>query len=77
MNRRVNRKLIDAWLEKHGPNGVSKLSVKAKVSASTISHARATSEAPKKLSTLQSLSEALEVDLDVLFPSAATDEEAS
>lgn len=68
MNRRVNRKLLDQWLQEHGPGGVSRLAVASNISASTIEKCRATEMAPKKLSTLQRLSEAVGLDLEKLFP---------
>lgn len=68
MKRRVNRQLLDEYIHQHGPDGVSKLAVESKVSASTIQKARSTGEAPKKLSTLQRLSEILGHNVDVAFP---------
>jgi len=71
-SRRVNRPLLDGWLEINGPDGVSRLAVQSQISASTIQKARSTGKAPKKFITLQRLSETLGCAIDELFPVAGT-----
>lgn len=71
MNERtVNRTLIDEWVTKRNPEGVSRLALRATVSASTIAKCRA-GIVPAKLSTRKLLCEALEVTEDELFPTLA------
>jgi len=77
MDRRVNRPLLDNWIQQHGPDGVSRLAVESKVSADTIKRSRASGAAPKKLSTCLMLSKAMGVEVDTLFPPASAEEEAS
>lgn len=75
--RRVDRKIIDRWIDEHGPNGRLKLAVRASVSASTIDLARQ-GVSPKKFATRLRLCRALGVDEDYLFPPvAAGDNRAS
>lgn len=66
--RKVNRTALDKWLAEHGPDGISRLAVESGVSASTIQKIRYNLVVPKKLSTLQRLSEAMGIKMDVLFP---------
>jgi hypothetical protein len=68
MTRRTDRKILDDWIERNGPDGVTVLAYKSKVSASTIQKARASEKAPKKLSTLQRISETIGAEVDDLFP---------
>lgn len=77
MVRRVNRELLDHWIHSNGPDGVSKLAVKSQVSADTIKRSRASRMAPKKPITQQLLAEAIGVNVDELFPAAATKGKAS
>lgn len=68
MIRRVNRKLLDEWVRKNGPDGISLLAVESQVSAETIKKSRASGQAPKKLITCKLISTALGVAVDDLFP---------
>lgn len=68
MERRVNRELLDKWISENGPDGISRLAVESQVSAETIKRSRASGEAPKKYSTCKLLSDAIGVEMDVLFP---------
>lgn len=69
-NRKVNRDVIDRWVDKNGPNGVSKLASKSGVSASMISKIR-TGRVPIKPLTRAALSKALSTKEDILFPLVA------
>lgn len=73
MNRKVNRELIDSWIDEHSPNGLSELSVRAKVSISTIGQARR-GFVPRKDRTRLKLCRALGVNEDALFPPVAAGE---
>lgn len=77
MDRRVNRPLLDSWIEQNGPDGVSRLAVESKVSADTIKRSRASGMAPKKLSTCLLISGVLGVNVDELFPQENTRDKAS
>jgi transcriptional regulator with XRE-family HTH domain len=66
--RRTNREILDEWLEKNGPDGVTQLAYKSGVSASTISKARFGISVPKKPSTRNKICAVLGVSEDVLFP---------
>jgi len=68
MKRRANRKLLDEWIGRNGPDGISRLAVESNVSASTITKARCGSVIPKKESTLQRICEVIGVKIDELFP---------
>jgi len=67
MARRTNRKIIDEWIEKNGPNGQSKLAVESGISNSLISKAR-NGDVPKKMSSRIRLARFLNVSEDDLFP---------
>lgn len=75
MVRRVNREILDQWLDKNGPDGISKLAVESGVSSSLIAKVRQFKIAPKKQSTRDKLCEALGVSEEALFPE--TEEKAS
>jgi hypothetical protein len=77
MDRRVNKELLNKWIQAHSPNGISRLAVESQVSADTIKRARATGMAPKKPITRQLLSQAMDLHVDVLFPPVTAGEEAS
>lgn len=68
MTRRVNREILDKWINAFPTDGISHLAVESQVSAETIKKMRASGEAPKKFITLKALSDAIGVDLDILFP---------
>lgn len=70
--------MLDSWIQHNGPDGISRLAVESKVSADTIKRSRASGVAPKKLSTCLSISSAMGVEVDALFPPAqSAEEEAS
>lgn len=66
--RRTNREILDEWLERNGPDGISRLAIESGVSASTISKARFGISVPKKLSTRNKICAVLGVSEDILFP---------
>lgn len=68
MTRRTNRQLLDEWLRRNGPDGVTKLAYESGVSASTISKARFGISVPKKESTRNKICSVLDVTEDELFP---------
>lgn len=68
MDRRVNKELLNNWIQEHGPDGISRLAVESRVSAETIKRSRASGIAPKKLSTCLLISKAVGANLDELFP---------
>jgi hypothetical protein len=69
-NRRVNRSLIDQFVEQNGPDGISVLAVESKVSSATWLKARA-GRVPKKFSTRKKMFEFFRTSEDALFPSLA------
>lgn len=75
MDRRVNRPLLDKWIQRHGPDGISRLAVESNVAAETIKKSRASGEAPKKYITCKLISDAMGAELDDVFP--PIEEEAS
>lgn len=77
MSTKVNRKIIDDYIDMHSPNGLEKLSVKAGISGSTIVRAR-NGESPTKLGTRLAICRAIGCEHDDLFlPSTTGNEEAS
>ena len=74
MSIRVQRKHIDKWIERNGPDGLVKLAQKAGVSSSLMSKVRIGKKVPS-LSTRLSICRALKVSEKTLFPSDDTDEE--
>lgn len=68
MTRRTNRRLLDEWLHRNGPDGVTKLAFNSGISASTITKARFGISVPKKESTRRKICSVLEVSEDDLFP---------
>jgi transcriptional regulator with XRE-family HTH domain len=67
MNKRINRNLIDSWIDKNGPDGLLVLAQQSGVSASTITKARI-GIIPKKYVTRDRLCKAIGVNEDQLFP---------
>lgn len=65
--RRVVRPVIDQWIDKNGPDGISQLAYKSGVSASTIAKLRG-GRVPTKASTRLAICRILEVSEDTLFP---------
>lgn len=78
MNRTVKRELIDKWIERKAPYGISQLSVKAGCSASLIDKTRL-GQVPKKEATRLRIAKAIGVSQDALFPlvTAGEEEQAS
>lgn len=74
MDRRVERSLIDRWIDKNGPDGLLELAKTSGVSSSTIAKARV-GYVPKKQVTRNRLCEALKVSENRLFPPTSADEE--
>jgi lambda repressor-like predicted transcriptional regulator len=74
MNRTVNLDLLDLWLGKNG--GISVLSEKSHVSISTIRKLknRYHPSAPKKRATQLLIADAMNVEVDELFPVTANHE---
>lgn len=70
MDRRVQRSLIDSWIDKHGPDGLLRLADRSGVSSSTISKARL-GRVPKRQNIRDRLCEAIGVKEDQLFPPAS------
>ena len=68
MARHTNTKLLNEWIQKNGPDGISKLAVESGVSASTISKIRCGSVFPKKQITIDKLCRAMKVTEGELFP---------
>lgn len=69
MNKRaVNKKLLEDWLDKHQPNGVARLAVKAHVSVSLIAHFRSNLKAPTKYITQNAICKVVGCTIDELFP---------
>lgn len=67
VSRKIERKLIDRWVENHTPDGLLKLAQKSGVSSSTIARARI-GDVPKKPITRQRLAKAVDATEDQLFP---------
>lgn len=67
MDRKLDRTLLEAWIKDNGPDGVSRLAVRANVSASTLHKLRA-GALPRKPHTRRLIAAALGVTEDVLFP---------
>ena len=65
--RRVERPVIDHWIEQNGPDGVSRLAVESGVSASTINKLRG-GRAPVRASTRLAICRVLKVEEGLLFP---------
>lgn len=76
MNRRVERTLIDRWIDKNGPDGLLELARASGVSSSTISKARL-GYVPKRQRTRDRLCSVLKVSEARLFPPVRAGEEAS
>ena len=78
MNRRVERSLIDQWVDENGPDGLLKLASLSGVSSSTWIKARA-GVVPKRKRTRDGMIRALNVTEAKLFPvvGAAGNERAS
>jgi transcriptional regulator with XRE-family HTH domain len=68
MERRVERNLIDRWIDEHGPDGLLRLAERSGVSSSTITKARL-GYVPRKKCTRNRLCEAMRVSEERLFPS--------
>lgn len=73
MDRQVNRKIFDTWIEDNSPDGLSKLAVNSNVSSSTIGTIRR-GHVPTK-PVRRALAAAMNRTEDELFPLAR--EEAS
>ncbi|CAB4152597.1 hypothetical protein UFOVP610_20 [uncultured Caudovirales phage] len=67
MTRTVERKHLDEWIDKNGPDGALKLAKKAGVSSSLLLKARA-GRAPVKGFMRAQICKALGVSEDELFP---------
>lgn len=67
MIRRVERQLLDEWIDRNGPDGISELAIASRVSASLIAKIRIGC-VPKKEITRMKLCRAIEVTEDELFP---------
>lgn len=76
MDKRVERKILDKWIDMHGPDGLLELARASGVSSSTIAKARL-GFIPKKHSTRDRLCKALNVSEAKLFPSVGADEGAA
>jgi hypothetical protein len=76
MNRTVNRKYIDDWVDANGPDGIAKLALKAKVSSSMVQKARL-GLAFKTEYRRRLLADAIGVKEELLFPVVQNGEEAS
>lgn len=72
----VNRTIIDKWIKKNGPDGISKLANKSMVPSNTISKVR-TGVVPKSDLIRNALAGALEVSESDLFPSVGAGEKKS
>jgi transcriptional regulator with XRE-family HTH domain len=69
MERTVAREILDNWIGKNSPDGISRLALKSKVSSSLISKVR-NGLIPKKEGTRTALARALGVTEAELFPLA-------
>ena len=67
MERKVDRTLIDRWVDEHGPDGLLRLAVKSGVSTSTIAKARL-GQVPRRFRTRHALCKVLGVPESALFP---------
>ena len=67
MMQRCERKYIDLWVSKNGPDGILELARKSGVSASTITQARL-GRPPKKQFMRDRICEAIGVAEQKLFP---------
>lgn len=67
MERTVNRNIIDAWVKRHKPDGVTKLAERSNVSTSMISKVRC-GRVPSKALTRKALAKAVAATEDDLFP---------
>lgn len=74
-SRRVERQIIDEWIDRNAPNGLAKLSLAAGVSIALIAHARI-GNVPAKAGTRMRLASALKVTEDQLFPIVPEEESA-
>lgn len=70
--RRVDRAVVDKWLDQNGPDGVSRLAVKSGVSASTIAKMRA-GRVPVKASSRLAICRSIGVSEEVLFPAVGAE----
>jgi DNA-binding phage protein len=68
MLRKLNREVLDRWLEANSPDGISKLALKSHVSSETIKRFRSQGLAPKKFITCKLIADALGIEIDTLFP---------
>ena len=75
MIRRVNRVLIDAWVDEAAPGGVAKLFSKSGISTATIEKVRQ-GHVPST-PTKKALASAIGVTVDELFPLAERSRKAS
>ena len=69
--RLVAREIINGWIDRNGPDGITQLAYKSGVSSSTISKLRG-GRIPTKASTRLAICRAIGVSEDELFPVAAT-----
>ena len=77
MDKRVERTIIDRWIDRNGPDGLLELARASGVSSSTITKARL-GVVPKRQRTRDRLCEALNVSEAKLFPAVgAAGERAS
>lgn len=76
MERTVRRELIDSWISEAGRNGLTKLSNKSNVPASSLSKIR-TGRVPKDRDQREALASAIGVEESVLFPPARGNSRAS
>jgi transcriptional regulator with XRE-family HTH domain len=67
MNRRVERDILDMWIDQNKPSAVAKLALESGISASTIEKVRLGYVPPKK-STRRRLYECIGVSENELFP---------
>ncbi len=65
--RRVVRAIIDNWIDRNGPDGVTQLAYKSGVSASTINKLRG-GRTPTKASTRLAICRTIGVTENELFP---------
>lgn len=72
----VERKYIDTWVDRNGPDGLVKLAQLARVSSSLMSKVR-NGQVPKLAATRLRISKALKLKEEDLFPVVEHGEEAS
>ena len=76
MSQKVERKYIDAWIERNHPNAIVKLSLATGIPGNSLLKIRQ-GIAPKRLYWKSALSEFLGVPLEVLFPLSGEDGDAA